>query len=106
MCIRDRLRGPERARLAVSECGSVGESSEEGTGEAARDDRSSAVPQADPATDCGVEPAPEGLEELLRLWVSTPSLPRDQHVCSIPSHAAPETAQPTALPPAGRGQLL
>src|SRR5205085_3362529 len=32
--------------------------------------------------------------------------PRDQHVRSIPSHAAPETAQPTALPTAGRGQLL
>src|ERR1039457_1290681 len=46
------------------------------------------------------------MEELLRLWVSTPSLPRDQHVRSIPSHAAPETAQPTALPTAGGGQLL
>jgi hypothetical protein len=30
----------------------------------------------------GAEPAPEGLEELLRLWVSTPSLPRHQLVRS------------------------
>jgi len=32
-------------------CESVGESAEEGTGEVARDDRSSAVLQADPGTD-------------------------------------------------------
>ncbi len=44
--------GPARARVAVSECVSVEEGSEEGTGEAARDDRSSAVLQADPAPDC------------------------------------------------------
>jgi len=100
------LRGPERARVAVFKCESVGEGSEEGTGEVARDDQSSAVPQADPETDRGVEPVPEGLEELLRLWVSTPSLPRDQLVRPLPSHAAYETAQPTALPTAGRGQFL
>src|SRR5579859_4561526 len=29
------------------------------------------------------EPALEGLEELLRLWISTPSLPRDQLVRSL-----------------------
>src|SRR6266404_4630545 len=84
------LRGPERARVAVFKCESVGEGSEEGTGEVARDDQSSAVPQADPETDRGVEPVPEGLEELLRLWVSTPSLPRDQLVRPLPSHAASE----------------
>src|SRR4029077_17276405 len=43
---------------------------------------------------------------LLRLWISTSGLQRDQHVHSIPSHAALETAQPTALPSAGRSQLL
>src|ERR1019366_4676792 len=47
---------------------------------------------------------PEGLEELLRLWVSTPSLPRHQLVRSWSSHAASETTQPTALPTAGRGR--
>jgi RNA-directed DNA polymerase len=52
------------------------------------------------------EPASERLEELLRLWVSTPSLPRDQLVRSLPSHAASETAQSTALSSAGRGQFL
>src|ERR1019366_9339239 len=36
--------------------------------------------------------APEGLEELLRLWVSTPSLPRHQLVRSWSSHAASEGA--------------
>ena len=39
------------ARVAVFECGSVGESSEAGTGEVARDDRLPAVLEADPATD-------------------------------------------------------
>src|ERR1019366_9518823 len=50
--------------------------------------------------------APEGLEELLRLWVSTPSLPRHQPVRSWSSHAASETTQPTGLSTAGRSQLL
>ena len=45
------LRRPERARMAILECESVGEGAEEGTGEAARDDQSSKVFQADPGTD-------------------------------------------------------
>src|SRR5580658_8685350 len=45
------LRRPERARVAIPERESVGEGIEEGTGEVARNDRSSAVLQADPATD-------------------------------------------------------
>ena len=45
------LRGPARARVEVFKCESVGESSEEGTGEAARKDRSSAVLQAHPGAD-------------------------------------------------------
>src|ERR1035437_8584868 len=44
-------RGPVRARGAVFECNSAGESPEEETGEAARDDGPSPVLQADPATD-------------------------------------------------------
>src|SRR6202034_1789361 len=57
------LRRPERARVAVSQCESVGESSEEGAGKAARDDGSSTVLQADSATDRATEPAPGRLEE-------------------------------------------
>src|SRR5436309_1476597 len=46
------------------------------------------------------------MEELLRLWVSTPSLPGDQRVRLSSSDATSRTTQPTALPTAGRGQLL
>ena len=47
---------PQRLRtrfglVALSERGPAGEGAEEGTGKAARDDESSAVLQADPATD-------------------------------------------------------
>ena len=49
---------------------------------------------------------PEGLEELLRLWISAGGLWRDQYVRSRSSHATSETTQSTALPTAGRGHLL
>src|ERR1039457_3418996 len=62
--------------------------------------------QADPATDRGDEPAFEGMGELLLDWVSACGLTGDQHVRARPSRAAPETAQPAALPTAGRGDLL
>src|SRR5215471_15761575 len=100
------LRRPERARVAVSQRESVGEGLEEGAEEAARHDRSSAMFPADSATDRAVEPAPERLEELLRLRLSHRGLRRDQLVRSRPSRAASETAQPAALPSAGRSQLL
>ena len=44
-------RRPGRASVAVCERGSIGKSTKEGTGQAARDDQSSSVLQADPATD-------------------------------------------------------
>jgi hypothetical protein len=50
--------------------------------------------------------SPERLGKLLQLWVPARRLRRDQHVRSGSSHAAFETTQPTALPSAGRGQLL
>src|SRR5712692_5270924 len=100
------LRRPARAWVAVFACGSVGQSPEEGAEKAARDDRSPAMLEADSGTDQGTKPASEGMEELLRLWVPQRGIRRDQHVCSRPSHAASETAQPTALPSTGRGQLL
>src|SRR5215467_11909651 len=100
------LRRPERARVAVSQRESVGEGLEEGAEEAARHDRSSAMFPADSATDRAAEPAPERLEELLRLRLSHRGLRRDQLVRSRPSRAASETAQPAALPSAGRSQLL
>src|ERR1039457_4191865 len=59
------LRGPARARVAVSQRASVGESPEEGAGEAARKDRFSSELQADPTTEGGSEPAREPQEELL-----------------------------------------
>src|SRR5450432_3273412 len=38
-------------------------------------------------------------------WVPSGGLAGDQHVRARPSRAAPETAQPAALPTAGRGDL-
>src|SRR5947209_956566 len=92
--------------MAILERESVGEGPEERAGKAARDDGSSSLLQADPATDWGTEPAPGGLEELLQLWISARGLRKDQHVRSRSSHAASEATQPTALSTAGRSQPL
>ena len=83
--------------------------SERGTearaGKAARDDESPAVFQTYPALGGGAEPATERLGQLLLVWLSARGVSGDQLVRSIPSGAASQTAQPAALPSAGRSQL-
>src|SRR5204863_2763968 len=96
----------ERARSEVLEYVSVGEGPEEGAGQAARHDGCPSMFQAHTATDRGDEPASEGMGELLLYRVSSGGLAGDQHVRARPSRATPETAQPAALPTAGRGDLL
>src|SRR5260370_26838303 len=56
--------------VAVLEGVPVGEGAETRAGQAARDDRSSAVFQTHPAISGGAEPASERLGELLLVWLS------------------------------------
>ena len=63
------------------------------------------IEPTNPGSGGGPEPASEGLGKLFRVRLSARGFPGNQHVRSIPFGAASQTAQPAALPSAGRDEL-